>query len=177
MFYDNYRLIKLLRPKNILANTQLWLAYDLIGQKNVVIKQLLANSTPTQYHQFFQEYQVYQQLQQLNAAQRTYFFHLHNSHLIPPQHGLVFDHYQGYTLRQLQIADSLTFNQKISYLLAMCTAVEILHSQGIVHCDIKPSNILICHYSIKLFDFGLAKSADNAEISLRTAGTPRYMSP
>jgi eukaryotic-like serine/threonine-protein kinase len=56
-------------------------------------------------------------------------------------------------------------------------ALKYLHSHGIIHGDIKPSNLMIDQRRrIKLGDFGLARRVNNAEGSL-LKGTTKYMAP
>ena len=56
-------------------------------------------------------------------------------------------------------------------------ALKYLHSHGIIHGDIKPSNLMIdVRRRIKLGDFGLARRVNNAEGSL-LKGTTKYMAP
>ena len=59
-------------------------------------------------------------------------------------------------------------------------ALAYLHGEGKLHCDIKPSNVLIADDGhLKLVDFGLATDVAPAmtDDSLRIRGTPAYVSP
>jgi serine/threonine protein kinase/tetratricopeptide (TPR) repeat protein len=70
----------------------------------------------------------------------------------------------------------------------LLTALSALHARGIVHRDVKPSNVFLTSHGVKLLDFGLARPSD-PDIALaesatadltRTGivvGTPRYMAP
>jgi serine/threonine-protein kinase len=62
--------------------------------------------------------------------------------------------------------------------LAGCLhALHFLHQNGVIHGDIKPSNILVDGQNrVKLGDFGLARRASNDEGSL-LKGTTKYMAP
>jgi eukaryotic-like serine/threonine-protein kinase len=62
------------------------------------------------------------------------------------------------------------------------SALHAAHAHGVVHCDLKPSNIILTPHGIKLLDFGLASVARDQRLSREPdagafMGTIRYMSP
>lgn len=61
---------------------------------------------------------------------------------------------------------TLTENESRFYMMELITAINYVHSQGYIHRDIKPDNILICADGhIKLSDFGLCTSGTESHLS------------
>ncbi len=61
-------------------------------------------------------------------------------------------------------------------------AVASMHAAGIIHCDLKPDNVMVLYQAglagwprIKVLDFGIARRADDPAEEI--AGTPCYMAP
>uniref|UniRef100_A0A0K0EPE0 Stress-activated protein kinase JNK n=1 Tax=Strongyloides stercoralis TaxID=6248 RepID=A0A0K0EPE0_STRER len=67
-------------------------------------------------------------------------------------------------------------HERISYLLyQMLCGIKHLHAAGIIHRDLKPSNIVVNKQCIlKILDFGLARSAANANANMTPYVVTRY---
>lgn len=92
---------------------------------------------------------------------------------------IIMEYIQGKSLVHYLKEDSLDFNQKISIILQIASALELVHSHGILHRDIKPSNVLITNdFCIKILDFGTAYIPDSSLGSEKKfLGSPAYMAP
>lgn len=66
----------------------------------------------------------------------------------------------------------------LEVLQPVCSALSYAHKMNLVHCDLKPGNILIEKGGrVLLTDFGIARTMDSATSTLVGAGTPAYMAP
>ena len=79
-----------------------------------------------------------------------------------------------------QIDEPLAIEQCIDYGRQIASALKTAHDHGIVHRDIKSSNIMITDQGqAKIMDFGLAKLAGGSQLTQvgTTLGTAAYMAP
>ncbi|CAI0627006.1 unnamed protein product [Linum tenue] len=97
---------------------------------------------------------------------------------------LVLEYCVGGDLRTLLQQDSQLPEDSVQdFALDLVTALQYLHSKGIIYCDLKPSNILLDENGLlKLCDFGLAKklsdiSKTHSSSTEAKCGTPCYMAP
>lgn len=74
----------------------------------------------------------------------------------------------------------LPLNAVLSLVTQLAQALDFAHSNGVVHRDVKPTNILVDeHGRAYLADFGIARASDQSRHTRTGAlvGTPEYMSP
>lgn len=93
---------------------------------------------------------------------------------------LVFEYVDGQTLEtRLDIDGRLPFSKVKQIFEYVCRGLHYAHAQDIIHCDLKPGNIMIYgDDKAKVMDFGVAKRAIDHDTGARTvAGTPAYMAP
>ena len=96
---------------------------------------------------------------------------------------LVMEYIPGETLQQrLDRNGPLELPEVIRIAGQVARGLAAAHANGLVHRDVKPSNVLLdsgVGESVKLTDFGLARAVDDASLTQSglIAGTPLYMAP
>jgi eukaryotic-like serine/threonine-protein kinase len=100
---------------------------------------------------------------------------------------LVMELVPGITLEQKLVAGPVVEEEGLKLGIQLLEGLVAAHEQGVIHCDIKPSNLRITPDGrVKILDFGLAKflkHTDAASVTMSltqdhgVAGTLAYMSP
>ena len=96
---------------------------------------------------------------------------------------LVMDYCEGGTLRSLMTTSQhLTLRQRLKLIVDILQGLDHAHSRGVIHCDIKPENILLnlqpTGWTARISDFGIAHlSQEVSGQGLGNTGSPAYMAP
>ncbi len=112
----------------------------------------------------------------------------------------------------MKLVEGVTFGQRVDMLptgpieaselyellevvVKVCDALALAHSRGVVHCDVKPSNVMVGDFGqVYLMDWGVARLVDTPELDLLgpaepvaswigepatrgVSGTPAFMAP
>ncbi|GCE46483.1 serine/threonine protein kinase [Thermosporothrix hazakensis] len=153
--------------------SQVYLGYDRRVKRRVAVKVLYASNKSY--------------VRRVEHEARTIGTLSHN-HILPlydfgaqhPWYYLVMPFVEGGTLRDyLYKRERLTLEEAGSYLHQIASALQHAHDNGIVHHDVKPSNILLRPDGYAyLADFGLARARrDTSSAGSQIVGTPEYMAP
>lgn len=97
----------------------------------------------------------------------------------PDQSYIVMEYVPGGTLEQYCEFDKLLpIERLVTLVFKASLALAYAQQQGIIHCDIKPGNLLLAENNdIKISDFGAAHYLSAEHTYLSGVGSPTYMSP
>jgi formylglycine-generating enzyme required for sulfatase activity len=93
---------------------------------------------------------------------------------------MLMDYIEGTTLRKeiFRAEGPFTERKALEVLRPVCAALHYAHNLGVVHCDVKPANIMLERSGrVLVADFGIARMAESTTTTLVGAGTPAYMAP
>ena len=96
-------------------------------------------------------------------------------------HYLVMEDIEGRNLKNIiQERGKLPVAEALDIANQICAALVVAHKNNIIHCDIKPHNILItADHQVKVTDFGIARAASSATMTITDTivGSAHYFSP
>ena len=145
---DHHSIIKAIGKFN-----SVYQGYDEENRIPVIIKKLNENlsQNPNAVEQFKKE--LYFNLSHPNIIQTIGYVFQHGSHYI------IREFTEGTDLKALCASKKIKTSDCIQYCLDVLDALSALHHNGIIHCDIRPANIIIDKNTnaARLTDLGLAK--------------------
>ena len=75
----------------------------------------------------------------------------------------------------------LPLDEALTYTNQLLDALEHVHARGVVHRDVKPSNVMLCEDGVRLIDFGIARLDQGTRYTRvhggTVLGTDAYMAP
>lgn len=106
------------------------------------------------------ELKIYNQIKGNSFAPKLIYYNLSKNYIL-------YEYIDGVSIQKIKDKTYKKF-----YLLQLADAINLLHSKKIIHCDIKPANILISKNKLYLIDYGISKFVGEKNFS----GTIRYCS-
>lgn len=92
---------------------------------------------------------------------------------------IVMEYVAGETLEAISDREgALDLSRALDFACQICNAVDHAHSQGIIHRDLRPGNVIVTEAGIaKVADFGTSRFLEIAAHGTTVIGSPPYMAP
>jgi predicted Ser/Thr protein kinase len=171
--FGRYRLIELLGRGGM---GEVWRAYDTTIDRVVAIKMLLPHyaQDPDFEKRFRREARIAARLDDPHIVP------IHDVGEIDGRLYVTMRLINGVNLQDLLDNGPLEPGRAVHIIEQVASALHTAHQAGLVHRDVKPSNILLAHNDFAyLIDFGIARAADDTGLTSAgsTIGTWAYMAP
>src|SRR5215212_2806672 len=92
---------------------------------------------------------------------------------------IVMEYVPGETLENLiALKGALDLPRGLDFTCQICNAVDHAHTQGVIHRDLRPANVLVTENDmVKVADFGTSRFLEIAAHGTTVIGSPPYMAP
>ena len=167
---------ELIRPIGYGGMAEVFLAHDQLLDRNVAVKMLR--------DQFLEDKELLEQFRrEAKSAARLVHPYIINIYDVVSEGNnqyIVMEYVDGVTLKEYMQEHSLSVSAALEIGVRLADALQHAHSHNIIHCDIKPQNILIDkNMNPKIADFGIAKMVTNQTMvySKSVMGSVHYISP
>jgi len=152
-----------------------YVAHDPVLGRMVAIKVFLSDlDLPDAVDRFTRE------ARSAAALNHTNIVTIHDYGEFSSQPYIVMEYVQGETLTEIiRRKAPVAVAQKLCWLEDLCAGVAYAHSHGVIHRDIKPTNLMVDRSGrLKILDFGIARMLGTlASNATALIGTPGYMAP
>jgi serine/threonine-protein kinase len=175
---DNVGPYRLSTPLGAGGMGEVFLAHDTRLDRQVAIKRVRAIDDTDAQRQILREARTVAHLSHPNIA---------SVFDVVEQDGrlhVVMEYVEGETLAGRLRRGPLAEPEALSYGEQIAGALVYAHRQGIIHCDIKPSNVIVTPEGrVKVLDFGIARfeatirDGEKTTFARVVRGTPAYMAP
>ena len=167
---------EIIRPVGYGGMAEVFLAHDQLLDRNVAVKMLR--------DQFLEDRELLEQFRrEAKSAARLVHPYIINIYDVVSEGNnqyIVMEYVDGVTLKEYMQEHKLSLNSVLEIGVRLADALQHAHSHNIIHCDIKPQNILIDkNMNPKIADFGIAKMVTNQTMvySKSVMGSVHYISP
>lgn len=167
---------EIIRPVGSGGMAEVFLAHDNLLDRNVAVKMLR--------DQFLADKELLEQFRrEAKSAARLIHPYIINIYDVVSEGDIqyiIMEYVDGVTLKEYLKENKLPLNAVLEIAVRLADALQHAHSRNIIHCDIKPQNILIDKYlNPKITDFGIAKMISNQTTVYTAAvmGSVHYISP
>ncbi|XP_076031444.1 serine/threonine-protein kinase D3 isoform X2 [Oratosquilla oratoria] len=168
-------------PDEVLGSGQFGIVYGGVHRKSaraVAIKVIDKMRFPTK-----QEAALKNEVSILQNLRHQGVVNLERMFETPERIFVVMEKLKGDMLEMILSSEKGRLSERITKFLIeqILIALKHLHSKNIVHCDLKPENVLLSSNSdfpqVKLCDFGFARIIGESSFRRSVVGTPAYLAP
>jgi len=178
-FSSRYELI---RPLKKGGTSQLYLVRDRLCPSSATVIKLIRNDV-SQAH--FKNGLAVSEFSIASRLAHPNIINIYNVHRKDAAEYLVMEYLEGSSLNDLLSRENLNYQQVIELITPIVNALNYLHDNGVVHCDVKPSNIFVTkNHSAKLIDLANCRQdSKNSNPNIQIKENPffgfskRYSSP